>query len=403
MRTKNTLFRLTGKVQHYQWGGYSFLPDLLNITNHNNQPFAEYWLGAHDNFPSEIEGNVPESLNEYILQNPFVLGKVQQQFNRLPYLFKVLDVKDMLSIQVHPSKKAAVLEFERENQAGIPLTAYNRNYKDDNHKPELMIALSDFWLLHGFKQPEEIRASVAAVPEFHFMLSLFREGDYKTLYKTLMEMEQHEVNEICKPLLERIFLLYANNSLQKTDPDFWAARAALTFNQPERVDRGIFSIYLLNIVHLKKGEAVFQDAGLLHAYLEGQNMEIMANSDNVLRGGLTPKHIDVTELMKHVSFQSITPNVIHGTAINEYEQVYTSPAADFELSKLVIGRDQTAFVASVTTDIFIVMEGVVEMEQEDHTLLMKKGESAVSFAGAAIQMRSLENAVIFRASVPAAD
>lgn len=403
MRTKNTLFRLTGKVQHYQWGGYSFLPDLLNITNHNNQPFAEYWLGAHDNFPSEIEGNVPGLLNDYILQNPFVLGKAQQQFSRLPYLFKVLDVKDMLSIQVHPSKKAAVLEFERENQAGIPLTASNRNYKDDNHKPELMVALSDFWLLHGFKQPEEIRASVAAVPEYHFMLPLFREGDYKTLYKTLMEMEQQEVNEICKPLLERIFLLYENDSLQKTDPNFWAARAALTFNQPEKVDRGIFSIYLLNIVHLNKGEAVFQDAGLLHAYLEGQNMEIMANSDNVLRGGLTPKHIDVTELMKHVSFQPITPNVIYGTGINEFEQVYASPAADFELSKLVIGRDQTAFVASVTTDIFIVMEGVVEMKQEDHTLLMKKGESAVSFAGAAIQMRSLENAVIFRASVSAAD
>lgn len=403
MRTKNTLFKLTGKVQHYQWGGYSFIPDLLNITNHNNQPFAEYWLGAHDNFPSEIEGTVPKLLNNYIFQNPLVLGKVQQQFKRLPYLFKVLDVKDMLSIQVHPSKKAAAHEFEKENQAGILLTASDRNYKDDNHKPELMVALSDFWLLHGFKQPAEIRSSVAAVPEFNFMLSLFKEGDYKTLYKTLMEMEQHEVNEICKPLLERIFLLYENNSLQKTDPDFWAARAALTFNQPEKVDRGIFSIYLLNIVQLNKGEAVFQDAGLLHAYLEGQNMEIMANSDNVLRGGLTPKHIDVAELMKHVSFQPITPNIIYGTGINEFEQVYNSPAADFELSKLVIGKDQTAFVASVTTDIFIVMEGVVEMEQEDNSLLMKKGESAVGFAGAALQIRSLENAVIFRASVPVAD
>lgn len=403
MRTKNTLFRLTGKVQHYQWGGYSFLPDLLNITNHNNQPFAEYWLGAHDNFPSEMEGNDPGLLNDYIHQHPFVLGKAQHQFSRLPYLFKVLDVKDMLSIQVHPSKKAAAIEYERETRAGIPLTASGRNYKDDNHKPELMVALSDFWLLHGFKQPEEVRSSVAMVPEFRFMLPLFGEGDYKTLYKTLMEMEQHEVNEICKPLLERIFLLHENNSLEKNDPDFWAARAALTFNQPKKVDRGIFSIYLLNIVHLKKDEAVFQDAGLLHAYLEGQNMEIMANSDNVLRGGLTPKHIDVAELMKHVNFEPISPNVIHGAYINEFEQVYTSPAADFELSKLVIGENLTAFITCVTTEIFIVMEGMVQMEQDDNMLLMKKGESAVGFAGAAIQIRSLENAVIFRASVPASD
>jgi mannose-6-phosphate isomerase len=122
MSSKNNLFKLTGKVQHYQWGGYSFLPDLLNIPNMEGNPFAEYWLGAHDNFPAAIEGAEPELLNEYVHENSYVLGlDVARQFGRLPYLLKVLDVKDMLSIQVHPSKASAVLEFEKENKAGVPI------------------------------------------------------------------------------------------------------------------------------------------------------------------------------------------------------------------------------------------------------------------------------------------
>ena len=113
---------------------------------------------------------------------------VQQQFGRLPYLLKILDVKDMLSIQVHPNKKAAEFEFANENKIGTPFNAPNRNYKDDNHKPELMMALSDFWLLHGFQNPEKLRASIAAVPEFNFMWPLFEKGSYKALYEAVMTM-----------------------------------------------------------------------------------------------------------------------------------------------------------------------------------------------------------------------
>lgn len=401
MSTKNNLFKLTGKVQHYQWGGYSFLPELLGIQNDNKLPFAEYWLGAHDNFPSEMEGTAEKFLDKYILQHSYLLGKkVQQQFAKLPYLLKILDVKDMLSIQVHPSKEAAVLEFEKENKAGIPLTASNRNYKDDNHKPELMVALSDFWLLHGFKTANEVKSTISLIPEFSFMLLLFEEGGYEKLYKTLMEMDQYQVNEICKPLLERIFLLYEGSTLKKDNADFWAARAALTFNEPDKVDRGIFSVYLLNLVHLKKGQAIFQDAGVLHAYLEGQNMEIMANSDNVLRGGLTPKHIDVKELIKHVNFNAVSPSIIQATRMNEFEEIYLSPAPDFQLSKLLIPKGKTAFIHSTTTEIFIVMEGNVEIREGDNELFLKRGEAAVAFAGSEIGILDVEDAVIFRASVP---
>jgi mannose-6-phosphate isomerase len=292
-------------------------------------------------------------------------------------------------------------EFEEENKAGIALNAPNRNYKDDNHKPELMVALSEFWLLHGFKHPEPIKESIRHIPGFSFMTELFQEGRYDQLYGRLMELEQQQVNDILQPLLDRIIPLYRDKALPKHSPDFWAARAALSFNEPGRIDRGIFSIYLLNLVNLQPGEAIFQDAGVLHAYLEGQNMEIMANSDNVLRGGLTSKHIDVKELMKHVSFGPITPSIIYPTRKSYQEEVYVSPAADFQLSRITLNKSQTFLLETESTDIFLVMQGEVEWKEAGRIVFQaRRGEAAVAFAGASITAMAIEDAVLFRATVP---
>lgn len=397
--SSRTLYKLTGKIQHYQWGGYEFIPQLLNIPNADHQPFAEYWLGAHDNAPAQITG-ADTYLNQYIARHPEVLGDaVRATYQRLPYLLKVLDVKDMLSIQVHPSKHAAEAEFARENAAGISLTASHRNYKDDNHKPELMVALSDFWLLHGFKPAEKTIEIIESIPEFAFMLSLFKEGGYKKLYSTLMQMEQQEVNRILQPLLERIIAAYDCEYLPKGNPHFWAARAALTFNEPDRTDRGIFSIYLLNLVHLDKGEAIFQDAGILHAYLEGQNIEIMANSDNVLRGGLTPKHIDVNELMKHVLFEGITPEIIHAAGRDNGEQVFVSPAPDFRLSRFVLEKGKELSIVPSSTEIYLLMKGNITLRQGDVMLELDAGEAAVCFGNSGLEIAALSPAVLYRAGV----
>ena len=402
MKNKTNLFKLTGKAQHYQWGGSDFIPALLNVPNSEKQPLAEYWLGAHVNAPSEIGSLENMKLDQFISQDLSVLGAgVQQQFGRLPYLLKVLDVKDMLSIQVHPSKEAAVFEFGKENERGIPVTDPRRNYKDDNHKPELMLALSNFWLLHGFKAEAALVDTIKAVPEFRFMLALFREGGYENLYRNIMELSQARVNEILQPLLDRIIPLYQQNLIAKADPNFWAARAALTYNKEGNADAGIFSVYLLNLVNLQEGEAIFQDAGILHAYLEGQNMEIMANSDNVLRGGLTPKHIDVGELMNHVRFQEVYPQVIRGTPVNDFEEAYLTPALDFQLNRISVPAGKTAFASCETTEIFFVYQGDVQIiEGNGNPLTLGKGEAAVAFSGAAIGISAVENAVIFRALVP---
>ncbi len=401
MNDPKQLFKLTGKVQHYQWGGFSFLPKLLNISNETKKPFAEYWLGAHQNAPASLDGE-SEVLDHYLQHYPALLGeKVEARFGRLPYLLKVLDVKDMLSIQVHPSKEAAMLEFKRENEAGIPATAADRNYKDDNHKPELMLALSDFWLLHGFKVESSLWEYISQVKEFDFMKPLFEKGGYELLYRTLMEMPQAQVNSILDPLIDRLLPLYKKNELPMDEPAFWAARAALTYNREGIADRGIFSIYLLNLVHLDAGEAIFQDAGVLHAYLEGQNMEIMANSDNVLRGGLTPKHIDVQELIKHVDFKPLVPNIIHGKKVSDFEEVYLTPAPDFQLSRLSVAAGVETSVTCTSAEVFFVSEGVVLVEDTNNEQVnLMKGEAAIAFAGATVILNGQENAIIFRASVP---
>ena len=339
---QDKIFKLKGKVQHYAWGGTEFIPHWLGIKNEEQKPYAEYWMGAHPSALSNlIINNDEKQLNELIKNEPqkFIGQKTQIEFGELPYLFKILDVKDMLSIQVHPSKAAAAKEFARENAEGISLDSPARNYKDDNHKPELVVALGDFWLLHGFKPPEEMVYTLLNVVELRELLSVFNQSGYEGLYKQVMEMPQKEVNRILQPLVDNISEIYKDAEPEKEDEDFWAARASKNFCKDGNIDRGIFSIYLFNLVHLKKGEAIFQDAGLPHAYLEGPCVEIMANSDNVLRGGLTNKHIDVKELLKHTRCEATYVQILDGEETHPSEKLYPTPASDFSLSVLELEKD----------------------------------------------------------------
>jgi len=245
MKKERKVFKLKGRVQHYAWGGADFLPKLLSVDNPEHKPFAEYWMGAHENAPAFLEdgedGGRAIPLSEYIGERPAErLGAyTAERFGRLPYLLKILDVKDMLSIQVHPSKKAAEREFAAENQRGVALNAPHRNYKDDNHKPELMAALSEFWLLHGFKPEEDLIRMLADTPELNFLMPVFSIGGYQLLYKTVMEMSQAGVDEVLKPLLDRILPLYRSGGLVRSEEHFWAARAALSSRRccPPRCSR----------------------------------------------------------------------------------------------------------------------------------------------------------------------
>jgi mannose-6-phosphate isomerase len=201
-------------------------------------------------------------------------------------------------------------------------------------------------------------------------------------------------------LIDRLTPLYQEGKLAKEDKGFWAARAAITFDRPGIIDRGIFSIYFFNLLQLKKGEGIYQPAGLPHAYLEGQAVEIMASSDNVLRGGLTTKHIDVKELLKHVKCEPAEVEILKGEATN-YERVYPTPAVDFKLSAIELLKDQSLALSPGTAEIFLLVDGSVQMKASNQTISLKRGDpAAICFPGEAIKITAMEDARVFRASVP---
>src|SRR6218665_509524 len=398
--------KLTGTVKHYDWGGTVFIPGLLDVSNADGTPFAEYWLGVHPQadcrivFPDQSE----VLLRDHIAGNgEALLGKyVYQNFGNMPYLLKALDVSDMLSIQVHPSKAAAEKDFAAENAAGVPLSSPQRNYKDTNHKPELMVAMGEFWLLHGFRPPPSLKEVLEKTPELSFLLPVFGEDNYTAVYKLVMEMPQDEVNSRLDPLLARILPLYETGKISKSNPDYWAAKGSLTFSQPGKTDRGIFSVYLFNLVETKRGEAVFQDAGVPHAYLEGQNIEIMASSDNVLRGGLTNKHIDVKELLKHTRCEATHPNILNGEKSGA-QTVYKTPAPDFELSSFELKKGESVSLDIVTKEILLLVKGAVEISSRHGAVAIRIGKpSAVLFPAKDTVLKASEDSLVFKATVPGA-
>ena len=395
------MFPLKGKVQHYAWGGTEFIPHLLSIENPEVKPFAEYWLGTHpggdamvrlsDHSHTKLSGLINSDPQRYL--GPSVLAG----FGGLPYLLKVLDVKGMLSIQVHPTREEALKGFEREEALGMPIDAPNRNYKDRNHKPEVMIALSEFWLLHGFSP--EISNVLKEVPELLPLLPILEREGLESLYRTVMEMPSHRVDELLKPLAERIVPQYLQDGLDKGSPHFWAARvmseSAPDFNG---LDRGIFSIYFFNVLHLKPGQAVFQGAGIPHAYLEGLNVELMSNSDNVLRAGLTPKHIDIPELMKHTRFEYVHPDIMEGEAVDG-RFVYTCPVEDFSIDRIGLNAGDSIHLETGSPEIWLQTGGTADWKgsRECRTVM---GDSLFVSPGERITVTASKDSTLFRAWVP---
>lgn len=402
---KDSVFRLIGKVQNYSWGGYNFIPTLIGLKPEPSVTYAEYWMGAHDKAPSEILQNdgTTISLNDIIKEYPEeTLGSyIAQRYGYLPFLFKVLDVREMLSIQVHPTKSEAEIGFTKENEMGIPLDSPRRNYKDDNHKPELQVALSDFWLLHGFRSEDQLHEILCHIPEFYTLKPIFINSGYFGLYKHVMEMPIESVNAILNPLAKRVLQKYDSGEVEKASPDYWAARAMQ--RKPLRdYDRGIFSIYFFNLVRLKQGQGIFQDAGIPHAALEGQAIEIMANSDNVIRGGLTVKHVDVSQLLRLMTFKGITPQIIESSQRGiSCEAFYESPSSDFCLSRIQLSKGNLYSNTTYSTEIMLLLSGEIMLGTSNEEMLVKKGGSIIVFGGKNYQIKAIsDNTLLFKASLP---
>lgn len=405
MTNGQKIYPLEGVVQNYAWGGTDFIPQLIGEDNPPQKPYAELWMGVHHGGPARVQNGRGWLLLEQLIDEApeKIIGSATfKAFGpHLPYLFKILDVKQMLSIQAHPSKKQAEAGFREENERGVPLDASDRTYKDANHKPEVMVALTDFWLLHGFLTAEKMAERLSGVPELKTISEYFENHnrDIQALYQWVMEMPQVEIDELLVPLRERLAEPYRHGKYRKEQPEFWAARAFGQFHPPHGVcDRGIVSIFLMNIVQVAPGQGIYQDAGILHAYLEGVNVELMASSDNVFRGGLTVKHVNVPELMKNISFQAVIPQIIQGEQRTKGVTTYPTPAPDFELCRLQVSPEQPIGPSTASSpETFIVTEGSVIINDN-----LKRGRGECFFipAGAEYELRSKKGAVLFRAGVP---
>lgn len=371
------IFPLKGAVQHYAWGGKQFIPSLLGVKNEDSQPFAEYWLGVHHRGAAQIKQD-DKWMN-------------LDELTTLPFLMKILDVNQMLSIQSHPTKEQAEIGFKKENAKEIPLDASNRVFKDDNHKPELMVALSDFWLLHGFRSQDQIKQVCKDIPAFQSLQSYIT--DIPSFYSYLMNLDKNTCDTVLEELSEYLMTVDVSN---KNEPHHWAAKAFKQYGN----DKGIFSIYFYNLVHLKKGEAIYQEAGIPHAYLQGQNVEIMANSDNVFRAGLTPKHIDIELLLSHLDFTPIVPKVIHAKEEQSNLNIYKSPAQEFEVHHIDLESAQQLSLESTSPECYFCMEGEVTISREGQEFTCYKGASFFVEEGVSYTLHSVADCSLFRAIVP---
>jgi mannose-6-phosphate isomerase len=379
--------RLINPVQEYAWGSTTAIPGLLGLANPEGRPQAELWMGAHPRGPSlvEMEGR-RISLAELIASDPeAVLGsETAARFGAgLPFLFKVLAAAEPLSIQAHPNKEQARDGFSRENEEGIPLDAFQRSYRDAFHKPEILCALTPFWALKGFRPAAEILDLCAGLGPVGLEgeLELLRtSGDagLKPFFAALMSLPAGRRERACAEAAAR-----CKEPSLRADPSAraeWTWIARLHDLYPE--DSGILSPLYLNLVRLAPGEAVFLPAGELHAYLEGTGIELMANSDNVLRGGLTPKHVDVPELLRILRFAPASAARQERRPGGPGETVYLSPAREFRLSRLTLPPPGGAGYQTGgprSAEILLCTRGKAFIRAQGATdgLLIRQGESVL--------------------------
>ncbi len=365
--------KLINSVQNYAWGSKTALTDLYGIANPNNLPMAELWMGAHPKSSSKIEdaSGQARSLRDVIdADKAALLGdKVAQRFGELPFLFKVLCADQPLSIQVHPNKQASEIGFAKENAAGIPLDAAERNYKDPNHKPELVFALTLFLAMNAFREFSEIISLLQPVAGANNAIAHFLENPnaeaLSQLFASLLNMQGEEKSHA-------LAVLKAALDSQQGEP--WETIRLIAQFYPD--DSGLFSPLLLNVVKLNPGEAMFLFAETPHAYLQGVALEVMANSDNVLRAGLTPKYIDIPELVANVKFvakpaaELLTQPVKNGAELD-----FPIPVEDFAFSLHDLSQTETT-IAQESAAILFCVEGEATLHKGEQHLVLKPGESA---------------------------
>ncbi|MFE7585240.1 mannose-6-phosphate isomerase, class I [Streptomyces gardneri] len=381
--------RLVNTVRPYAWGSPTAIPELLGVAP-TGEPQAEMWMGAHPGAPSRTERG---PLNEIVDADPVrELGEpaVEKFGPRLPFLLKVLAAGAPLSLQVHPDLDQARAGFAAEEAAGIPVDAPHRTYKDANHKPELICALTPFEGLCGFRAPTAAADLIAALgvdslkPYVDLLHAHPEEAALREVLTALLTADREEMAHTVAEAAAAADRLGGEH----------APFANLAHHFPG--DPGVIAAMLLNHVRLQPGEALYLGAGVPHAYFDGMGVEIMANSDNVLRCGLTPKHVDVAELLRVVRFESNDPNVLRPEASPSGEEVYDTPIDEFRLSRFV--RPEGASPTDVTAPTPQILLSVAGRPKAGE-ITLAPGESVFVPAGEKTELSGA--GTVFRATVVA--
>ena len=397
---------MDNRIRPYAWGSRTAIAELIGAPSPAPHPQAELWMGAHPGDSSTLLGPAGERpLIESIADKPVLLlgERVEARFGpRLPFLFKVLAAAEPLSLQAHPSSEQAARGFALEEAAGVPIGASGRNYKDASHKPELICALTDFQALCGFREPTTTVRLLAdlAVPQLdHYLALLSGQPDadgVRALFSSMLTIPSAVLQPLLNSVLAACVQLVRAGSAFSTE-----YRTALELGERYPGDPGVLASLLLNRVSLAPGQALYLPAGNLHAYLSGVGVELMANSDNVLRGGLTPKHVDVPELMRVLDFTAGAVDILDGTEIRPGEVVYPTPAAEFRLSRLTLS-DEKLDLTHDGPQVVLVVEGTATATDPDgRSVTIDRGRSVwisaadqgVSITGTGTAFRATDGVV----------
>lgn len=406
---------LDGTLRAYPWGSRTLIAGMRG-DRAATRPEAEIWFGAHPAAPSTVHGRL---LTEVITENPEeTLGtRVNADFEgELPFLLKILAAGAPLSLQAHPSLEQAREGYERENRAGIGINASNRNYRDPNHKPELIVALTEFTAMVGFRR---LRATLElfdalgceAIDRYRSMLTTANEEEsLRALFTTWITIPVGKRHELIHALLHsaEAFLERAGEDAGRQPLSREATRAEehafifrhiLDLHDRYPGDVGVLGALLLNFYTLQPGEAIFLDAGNLHAYIGGLGVEIMANSDNVLRGGLTSKYVDVPELVRVLNFKPLDNPIVESipTGADGNVHRYPVPVREFNLDRVEVSGSET--VEHDGPMIILCTSGAVSLNCGGKEMVLCAAQSAwVPASDGAVTVRA-SHAEVFLARV----
>ncbi len=418
------LYYLENSVMKYDWGSYTDIPDLLGWPAPSSEPVAELWMGAHPKAPSRLDCEGQKiSLSEFVALHPEqILGKAAAaRFgSALPFLFKVLAAKKPLSVQAHPDASMAKTGFKRENERHLSLADNKRNYRDDRAKPECICALTPFRALCGFRKIREIATLFERVlpPKFSYLLYKLKnengEDEFeatealKHFFGSFLSIDDSDKESLVEFAVESArknsqedaaFALMENihrefNAKRKDD-----TRAEKKIFVP---DTGVFAPLFLNPIQLEPGQALFMGAGVLHSYLGGLGIELMGNSDNVVRCALTGKHVDPDELSRVVRFETGMPDVLEPKGNDNGERVYETPAEEFVLSSIGLNEGKTYNSReNRSVEIILCTDGAarISFENENAANEIRKGDS-ILIPASAPKYRIEGDVELFKSSVP---